>query len=284
MTSETAIKVISSQSLRWSSPLKFNDPFDHQIGFSFPFTGEEIGTALLREMELIVFGGKASFKEPTLFSTLAMQLYPEKDRLPKHEIMKDFAGAVDEIAGNMGDLVDKLHTSVQKHLTHSRVLCVTETKDNVVMWSHYADEHRGVVLELRCIDEIDNNLLAARKVNYSRKFPSFLSSESYVKHLTGEEPLDLPKLSWEIAFTKHVDWSYEKEWRVHIPLLNQPPGNGYTSFKEDPFVFGKVYLGCRMADSDATRVIAAVKEHLPHAKVLRGIRSKTLFSLEFEEV
>lgn len=284
MTSETAIKVISSQSLRWSSPLKFNDPFDHQIGFSFPFTGEEIGEALLKEMELIIFGGKVSFKEPTQISAIAMRLSAEKENLPKDNIIKDFAGVVEEIAGNMDDLVDNLHAAVQKHMTHSRVLCVTEKNDNVVMWSHYADEHRGVVLELRCIDEIDNTLLAACKVKYSRQFPSFPSLDSFVKHLTGEEPLDLPKLSWEIAFTKHEDWSYEKEWRVHIPLLREPPGNGYSLYNEDPRVFGKVYLGCRIPDSDAARVTATAKEYIPHAKVLKGKRSRTAFALIFEEV
>jgi hypothetical protein len=284
MSHETAMKVISSQSMRWSSPLKFNDPFDHQIGFFFPFTGEEIGGALIKEMDRIVFGGKVSFKEPTMLSALAMKLHTEKDRLPKDEIMKDFAGVAEEMAGDMSTLVDWLHTAVQQHLTHSRVLCVTERSDNVVMWSHYADEHRGVVLQLRCIDEIDNTLLAARKVKYSRQFPSFPSIESYVRHLTGEEPLDLSKLSWEIAFTKHEEWSYEKEWRVHIPLLREPPGNGYSLFKEDPRVFDKVYLGCRMLDSDAAQVIAVAKEHIPHAKILRGKKSSTSFSLEFWEV
>lgn len=284
MSIETAIKVISNRSLRWSSPLKFNDPFDHQIGFSFAFTGREFGEALDREMERIVFDGKVSFKSPTPFSALAMRLHAAKGRLAKDEIMKDLAGATDEIAGNMPALVDKLHADVQQHLTHSRVLCVSEKNDNVVMWSHYADEHRGVVLQLRCVEEIDNTLLAARKVKYSRQFPSFPSLESYVRHLTGEEPMDLSKLSWEIAYTKHEDWSYENEWRVHIPLLREPPGNGYSTFKENPRVFGNVYLGCRIADSDATKVIAAVKEHISHAKVLRGKRSITSFSLEFEKV
>ena len=30
---ETATRVIESKSFRWSSPIKFNDPFDSQIGF-----------------------------------------------------------------------------------------------------------------------------------------------------------------------------------------------------------------------------------------------------------
>jgi len=262
----------------------FNDPFDHQIGFSFGFDGEKLGQALLEEQERIVFGGKVSFKEPTLFSALAMRLHTVKDRLPRDAIMKDFADAAQEISGNLDGYIKKISTVVQQHLTHARVLCVAEKNDNVVMWSHYADQHRGVVLQLRCVDEIDNTLLFAQKVNYSREFPSFPSLASYVRHLTGEEPLDFGRLIWQLAFIKHEDWSYEKEWRVYKPLLSEPPGDGYTLFKEDPRVFGDVYLGCRMADTEAVRVIAAVKEHIPHAKVFRGKKSDRSFSLEFEEV
>jgi hypothetical protein len=32
-TYDTALKVLRSKSFRWSSPIKFNDPFDSQIGF-----------------------------------------------------------------------------------------------------------------------------------------------------------------------------------------------------------------------------------------------------------
>ena len=240
MSVETALKAILSHSLRWSSPLKFNDPFDHQIGFSFDFTGEQIGKRLFEEMEQIVFGGKTGFKNPTLFTMLAMRLHSIKDRLPRDEVLKDFSEASAEIAENLDAHINKLHVAIQEHLTHSRVLCVAEQHDNVVMWSHYGDQHRGVVLQLRCVDEIDNTLLTARKVNYSRAYPGFPSLENYVRHLTGEEPLDIAKLSWDIAFTKHEDWSYEKEWRVHIPLLDERPGDGYSIDEENPRVFGDV--------------------------------------------
>lgn len=282
-SAESALTIISSLSLRWSSPLKFNDPFDHQIGFSFKFDGETLGQALYEEMERIVFDGKVSFKQPTLFSLLAIRLHTIRDRLPKDAFKEDLTRATREIAENFENHVEMLHAAIQEQLTHSRVLCVAEENDNVVMWSHYADQHRGVVLELRCVDEIDNTLLVARKVSYSREFPKFPPLISYVRHLTGEELIDYADLSRQVAFTKHEDWSYEKEWRVHMPLLNEPPGDGYSLFKESPRVFGNIYLGCRMADEDVARIVAAAKKHIPHAKVLRGRRSRRSFSLEFEE-
>ncbi|QHD50143.1 DUF2971 domain-containing protein [Vreelandella aquamarina] len=284
MSVETALKVIANQSLRWSSPLKFNDPFDHQIGFTFEFGGQEIGQAVYHEMERIVFGGKSEFQEPSLFTEVALRLQGIADRLPKDAIMEDFAEAAQEIADNFPYHVARLHDEIQEQLTHSRVLCISERNDNVVMWSHYAEEHRGVVLKLRCIDKLDNTLLAARRVDYSRQFPKFPSLGQYVRHLTGEKPLNLAALTWDMAFTKHSDWAYEKEWRVHMPLLNEPPGDGYTLINEHPSVFGAVYLGCRMTDEDRGRILEAVEKHIPHAQAFQAKRSDASFDIAFEEV
>ena len=284
LSGETALKVIVNRSLRWSTPLKFNDPFDHQIGFSFGFGGIEFGQAIYREMEQIVFGGKSKFQEPSLLTQLALRLQGVASSLPKDKFRKEFGEATREIADNFHHYVAELHSAIQQFLTHSRVFCVSESKDNVVMWSHYAEEHHGVVLKLRCIDELDNTLLAARRVNYSRQFPPFPSLEQFVRHLTGEEPLDIPALSWNMAFTKHSDWAYEKEWRVHMPLIYEPPGDGYTFIEEHPSVFDAVYLGCRMIDEDRERILEAVKSHIPHAQVFQAKRSDTSFDLDFAVV
>lgn len=151
------------------------------------------------------------------------------------------------------------------------------------MWSHYAEEHRGVVFKLRCIDEIDNTLLAARKVSYTDSFIAFPSAEHYAKHLTGERPIDLVPLCWNIAFTKHIDWAYEREWRVHIALLREPPGDGYATYPENARIFEGIYLGCRMEPEDVRTIFKHVKQHLPDMKVYKADKSRTAFALSFGE-
>ena len=60
--------------------------------------------------------------------------------------------------------IDDFNTEIHKRLLHSRVFCVSAENDNVVMCSHYADQHRGIVFRLAWIDALDNRLLAAREV------------------------------------------------------------------------------------------------------------------------
>jgi hypothetical protein len=111
-----------------------------------------------------------------------------------------------------------------------------------------------------------------------------LNVENYVKNLTGEEKIDLPRLCWDIAHTKHKDWSYENEWRVHVALLNEPAGDGFSMYHEHPRVFEAVYIGCRMGPKDVAEIAKSVRQHLPQTKVYKATRSQTEFAIAFAEV
>jgi hypothetical protein len=225
----TAMRVIESRSFRWSSPTKFNDPFDHQTGFVLRADPMEFAKCLTDSIERVVFAdSEPNIKPASLFSTLTLHMRSLRHRLPREKVLKELHEASIEVAENLHAHIGQLNAAIQEQLCHSRVFCVSENHDNVVMWSHYAEEHRGVVFKLRCIDEIDNALLAAQQVSYTDSFLEFPGADEYARHLTCEAPLDFAPLCWMIAFTKHTDWSYEREWRTHVALLHKPPGDGYT--------------------------------------------------------
>lgn len=283
---ETATRVLESKSFRWSSPTKFNDPFDHQSGFVLDSNPDELAKLLTASIERVVFSDDVPLVKPV--SNLAaanLMLRSIRHRLPREQFLQEIhQGSVETAARLYNGGIDQLSAAVQNQLCHSRVLCVTELHDNVVMWSHYADQHRGVVFQLGCIDEIDNSLLAAKNVTYTNTGPAFASAADYAKHLTGEEVFDYAPLCWKIAFTKHSDWSYEREWRVHIALLQEPPGDGYTIYPENPRVFEAVYLGCRMEDVEVAGIVKLIRLHLPATKIFRGKKSTSGVTLSFTEV
>jgi hypothetical protein len=280
---ETALRVIQSRSFRWSSPTLFNDPFDHQTGFVLDFDQDHFAELLTASTERLIFGDSVLKAEPcSLNARMILQMRSIRDRLPRDQFMNDMREGSIEVARSMPEKLAELNAQLQDVLCNSRVFCVSETPDNAVMWSHYANEHRGVVLKLRCDDELDNRLLAARKVDYQEKFLSFASAEEYAKHLTGEEPFDLIPLIWRIAYTKHRDWSYEREWRVHIPLLGQQKEEGHSLYPEDPKIFEGLYLGCRMATDAIELICEEAKKHLPNMRLYLSKRSSSAFALSFE--
>jgi len=282
---ETAKLVIKSHRFRWSAPTTFNDPFDHQSRLVPNFTLEEFGERLIEASERIVFSEVVPNITPTPLSEMLMSVRLHRGRHSREGMINMIRkGSMESAARLFDGSFDDLHSQVQNILCHSRVFCVSEVHDNVVMWSHYADQHRGVVFKLRCIDDLDNCLLAARKVIYSPDFPAFVNADEYARHLSGEQPFDWVPMIKNIAYTKHTDWSYEREWRTHYQLLNQPAGDGYSFFKEDPKVFEAVYLGCRMEAQQVTAMCDLIRQRLPGTKIFRGSKSTRQFILSFSEI
>jgi hypothetical protein len=52
---ETALKILRSKSFLWSSPIKFNDPFDSQIGFVLDSNQNEFAKAYAASIERVIF-------------------------------------------------------------------------------------------------------------------------------------------------------------------------------------------------------------------------------------
>ena len=91
-----------------------------------------------------------------------------------------------------------------KKKTQVGILSLSKTKNNLVLWSHYGNNHKGYVLEydfdINCF-EIDLNhsqIIDCRDVKYSKnplKMRIFESSYT------------------EFLFNKSLGWKYEKEFR-----------------------------------------------------------------------
>lgn len=104
--------------------------------------------------------------------------------------------------------------------------CLTRSKSNSLMWSHYADQHNGVVIgyDVDCLELRSNeqNLIPVQlgSVIYSRTMPSMV--------------LDLPQgfgdsfnsdnyeALQHVFLMKADDWFYEEEVRIVRALVEDP--------------------------------------------------------------
>lgn len=284
-TADAAKKVISTRAFRWSSPLNFNDPFDHQTGFVFTYTGQELAQVLEYISESAIFGD-ASFSPPhtTTYGAALCQMRAIRHKLPRAEVMAKMRGDSAQIANEFPQHCERLNDMVISFLTHSRVLCLTETADNVVMWSHYASEHRGVVFKLRRLEEQDHRFLIARRVTYTDEPLPYLTLDEHIENIVGFAYHDPVPHIWDIAYRKHSDWAYEREWRVHIPLLGQPAGDGVSDYSEPKELFEAIYFGCRMEPEVAIDIARLIREHLPCTQIYQARKGRDHVRLEFERL
>jgi hypothetical protein len=131
-----------------------------------------------------------------------------------------------------------------------RILCLSAKLDSVLMWSHYADKHRGLCLEFGTDNE---EFSGAYKVEYCDKYPSYnLTDQSLERNL-------LPLV------TKSSVWSYEEEYRViaeeHQVALSAESLHAQSSFLSIPSISLKsIILGCEMEDASRNSVREIVKQ------------------------
>jgi hypothetical protein len=82
------------------------------------------------------------------------------------------------------------------------VLCFSLSWNNILMWSHYSERHKGICLGF------DVPKKMTREVKY---VPTILEVGDLTKFSRREKKAALDRL----YYTKHEDWCYEREFRVH---------------------------------------------------------------------
>lgn len=140
--------------------------------------------------------------------------------------------ALSEEADNSVDAIFKSVAAAGKsHIWHenSGILSLTRSFDNLLMWSHYADAHRGVVIEISAktagFTDESTNLIPAQfgRVIYSKNRDAhqyFSSFKDPVVVGSTHHFVSSHYEKWQRMFlTKPLDWAYEEEVRV-IKCIN----------------------------------------------------------------
>jgi hypothetical protein len=117
------------------------------------------------------------------------KLSPAQRLLKEAQLVRNMRHGTDGAEGSLHDLLSKVG-----------IFCVSESATVPLMWAHYADGHRGICMEF---DTASGLFLEAQRVVYSSEAPVV----NRIRDSMGQM-LD------KSMFWKHIDWSYEREWRV----------------------------------------------------------------------
>jgi Protein of unknown function (DUF2971) len=130
------------------------------------------------------------------------------------------------------------------------IFCMSARPDDLLMWSHYGDGHRGVCLEFATSDE---RLFGCtiEHVRYRKQYPVFNAYEG--------AGLEFVR---RYLTTKSDVWSYEEEWRILHQDHHGPqefPGNELSG----------VILGAKISPRDRTTVLNILKKRSLAARSMR---------------
>lgn len=158
-------------SIKFSSRLEFNDPFDCRPAYKSRHLKSEI----------------ASYETLAKIRNISI----EKRELEKQNIRDKSNFQIKNFENLINETLDKVG-----------VLCVTEKWDNFLMWSHYADNHRGVCVGFKSDTDIFSKAI---KVNYQEEKP-IIAIPVQIS--------DMESVYRSTYQTKAKFWETEKEWRV----------------------------------------------------------------------
>jgi len=247
LSAKTALLVLQTKTFRYSSPLKFNDPFDVQTELLFDFDKRDFPDIVFNEIEKIVLGKRKVKLNLDDEWGQAVSLLKAKVK----EYGYDRALAESIVVPNISlltEIMEKTRNDYNKvwkdFLPRLRVFSISEVHDNILMWSHYADYHKGVVLKLRVLPELDNLLCLANPVLYQAKPPFFYTTQDWVDDLLSIKEIKPEKLYFEYAYIKSDIWQYEREWRVW-DLLSEKQDKFYSDYSFHPEEIEAIYFGCK---------------------------------------
>lgn len=287
VTTKVAKIILVNHKLRWSSPLLFNDPFDVKRDFDFGFNIEELKQPLVDEVTSLLSAGKI----PDLSSKPCVEWFVKclrrKDRANERDIiLKELPQLIDEgIQLAMNNSYETIKKQWSEFIPQFRIFSLSAVHDNLLMWSHYSDSHKGVVLELQCINDLDSPWLIAQPVTYQNIPPVLATKQVWIKSITGQKRLNYDK--WQFyepyTLTKTTDWEYEKEWRV-VSFMRPGESGLYTDYPFNPRELKSVYLGCDISEEDANDIISLIKFDFSHVRIYRAKKHERDTKLSFNRI
>jgi hypothetical protein len=127
---------------------------------------------------------------------------------------------------------DAVHTTI----INSGIFCMTPKPDNLLMWVHYADQHKGACIKFDLLSDIAT-FNFPKSVDYSDDYYSY----NYLR--------EQGKASMAI-WHKSKEWAYEEEYRIVKPTF-------HGLVEVNPNAVVEVIFGCRCSTGDENAIRAA---------------------------
>ncbi|WP_101759662.1 DUF2971 domain-containing protein [Oceanicoccus sp. KOV_DT_Chl] len=168
-SAETGLKILNSQSLRWSAPHLFNDPFELSHLSRPDFTPEKLLAGMIKEAINMLFApSDPTGKNNRLVAAVAR--WREEERFASEEEAEQVLNQLlSQIANQQQESIDKYLAEWQRYARTLRICCFSDKPANIYSWRSYADNHAGIALRFSAGD--DTSLTQPRKVTYSTTPP-----------------------------------------------------------------------------------------------------------------
>lgn len=206
--------------LYFSTPENFNDPYDNLMYVNVPELKNYISECLEGSMKEYLQSIKEKEPEKYVLGNAMWKSSPKKKEGLKQEFLKIVEKNIEEIKDNI--------------LKNYKIICFCKNHLSMLMWSHYADNHKGFMLaydedkikQASCFNsnnEVLSNKLCLKDVVYSNERVDMTQyvNDYLLRYGLKQNGIEQPNLLEpskillrEFINTKSLEWKYEEEIRL----------------------------------------------------------------------
>lgn len=281
--------ILANRTLRFTRPSEMNDPFDVYIDdlFELPVV-DLLKQHRLDAIELLMSDPQKFSETMQLdaaevadMAALIKSSPPEKRaELEAFIVSENIADLYPDMA-QLQETMEGQRDQIIAQFQSAGIFCATRNHANLLMWAHYADQHRGVVLGFKPDLARDSFLRVLQPVIYTDERPSFYGSID--ASAAGMSESDIEALNRRLVYTKSTHWSYEAEERIYVPReVADGESASYLSFYPEELV--ELYLGCRVSGDFKREIIQAAKSVNDAVAIFQARPAKGSYALVFEAV
>jgi len=282
---DTSLKILNSQSLRWSSPHLFNDPYELSHRCQLAFTEKALLRGLILEAVEMLFGpGNLAPSDNDLITTIA-RWRDEKRFNSADEAEAVLTELLAKKAASQFAVAMQYIQQWQQHVSALRICCFSDRADNINAWQRFGDNHHGVVLELATKPGTAQH--NPKKVRYSNKPPQLLNLDQQVDIVYGRQNKLSTRQFVKNSLSKNRNNNKEGEWRCFISDNEGAALEDYLWYSNTKFAVGDlktVYLGQAISAEDRAAVLNLVKHRYPKTPVYRTQPRPGSYHMDFSQV
>jgi len=243
-SSSFAERIFTHNELYFPKPSEFNDPFDCSPVATLDATENQFATYL-----------------DGLYKRRMPHLSRADRRASVKSVLKDRTRNNNSILA-----YQTLKESMAKVVELAGVLSLSARCNHILMWSHYADSHRGICLRFKA-SSTTPFFGRAQRVVYQAERPKL--NLILDNHETQSTKALLAKADF---------WGYEEEWRI----VEHELGPGVHQFP--PELLDGVILGARISDENKQNVMSWVATRKNNLEILQARFNDKSFRLDIVPV
>lgn len=226
---------VLNSKLHVSTPYCFNDPFDCELSFTKDaLLNEECKSATIKYLQK-----RFHIKEYDVNRIrLSTDLWKDINTVVGH-----YGARVNEEKANISGMLNGLDNLFKKHIG---IICFSERPDSILMWSHYSNYHTGFCIELDTTQPSD--------------FRNYIYPVIYQEARNNLTSAFLQRNKHWAAIAsicKSFEWSYEKEWRLVMYLLQDLSATD-PFFISVPGLIKSVYLGVKADQQIENKIVKSL--------------------------